>query len=91
MRFALFVLHGQYGSWQGVAGALKSNKRLLTKLTYGERLISPAYALRIARLLGEPVSDIFSGAFQHRNECPSCGARIMNGRVAPPMRRGRPR
>jgi len=82
VRLALEVLRAQHaGSWKAVAAALKSNKRTLTKLTCDGRRITAAYALRIARLLGEPLGNVLSGAFKANHECPACGAVTLNGRA----------
>lgn len=82
VRLALEVLRAQHaGSWKAVAAALKSNKRTLTKLLCFERRITATYALRVARLLGEPLGNILSGAFKANHECPTCGAVTLNGRA----------
>lgn len=84
VRLALEVLRAQHGGeWKAVAAALKSNKRTLTKLTCFERRISAAYALRVARLLGEPLGNVLSGTFKANHECPACGAVTLNGRAVP--------
>ena len=84
VRLALEVLPAQHaGSWKAVAAALKSNKRTLAKLLCFERRISAAYALRVARLLGEPLGDVLSGTFKANHECPTCGAVTLRGRAVP--------
>lgn len=87
VRLALEVLRAHYGQWKDVARELKSNKRTLTKLLCFERRITATYALRVARLIGEPLGEILSGAFQGRHECPTCGAVTMNGKATSQARR----
>jgi hypothetical protein len=71
LRAAMDVLRIRYGNWASVAAAMRINKR---GICVGRR-ISPAFATRVARLLGESLGDILSGKFPRANECPMCGHR----------------
>ncbi len=73
VRTALDVAKIRFGNWKGVAAALKSNKRTLTSLTCLKERITPAYAIRVARMLGVPLGDILAGKFPRAGECPMCG------------------
>ena len=88
VRLALNVLRTQHGGeWKAVAAALRSNKRTITKLMCFERRITATYALRIARLLREPLASVQTGAFMANHQCPSCGAVTLNGRAVSPKRK----
>jgi hypothetical protein len=75
VRSALDVARIRFGNWKGLAAALKTNKRTITRLLRRERRITPAYAMRLARVLGVALGDILTGKFPQPGECPLCGHR----------------
>jgi hypothetical protein len=74
VRAVMRVLYIRLGSWKRVAAELKVNKRSITHVVSATRRITPAFAMRVARLLGESIGDIFSGKFPRQGECPMCGS-----------------
>jgi hypothetical protein len=83
VRAAMDVLRIRLGNWKYVAAALKSNKRSITHVISATRRITPAFAMRVARLLGVPLGDVLSGAFPRPGECPMCGHRKRRGNPLP--------
>lgn len=74
LRRGMEVLRIRYRSWVKVAVALKTDRTTVTRVLHIRRWATPAFALRVARLLGEPLGDVLSGAWPKKGECPMCGA-----------------
>jgi hypothetical protein len=72
VRKAMLVLLIRHGNWRQVAKALKTNRVTITRVVCIRRRATPAFAMRVARLLGEPLGDVLSGAFPRAGECPMC-------------------
>ncbi len=73
LRRAMDVLRIRYRSWVKVATALKTDRTTVTRVLHIRRWATPAFALRVARLLGEPLGDVLTGAFPRPGQCPMCG------------------
>lgn len=73
LRRAMDVLRIRYRSWVKVAVALKTDRTTVTRVINIRKWATPAFALRVARLLGVPLGDMLSGAWPREGECPMCG------------------
>lgn len=73
VRRAMDVLRVRFGNWRRVAVALKTNRTTITRVVCIRKRATPAFALRVARLLGVPLGDVLSGAFPRAGQCPLCG------------------
>jgi hypothetical protein len=73
VRTAMDVLRISYGDWRKVAKALGANRTTITRVVCLRRRCTPAFAARVAKLLGVPLGEILSGEFP--KACPLCGAR----------------
>jgi hypothetical protein len=74
VRCAMGALLIRYRSWVKVAVALKTDRTTVTRVLHIRKRATPAFALRVARLLGVPLGDVLSGAFPRPGQCPMCGA-----------------
>lgn len=77
LRRAMDVLRIRYRSWVKVAVALKTDRTTVTRVLHIRRWATPAFALRVARLLGVPLGDVLSGDWPKAGECPMCGMLAM--------------
>jgi hypothetical protein len=82
VRAGLDVLRIRYGNWKHVADALKTHVSSITRTIGPKGRVTPAFAMRIARLLGVPLGDVLSGAFPRAGQCPLCGHRTHSKVVA---------
>ena len=60
---AMAVLRSRLGTWLAVAKALRVNKRTMNRARSGRRRVTPAFALRVARLLGEPLGKVLTATW----------------------------
>ena len=70
---ALVVLHCRRGTWQAVASALQVDYRTMIRMRMAKQRVTVTFALRVARLLGEPLGEILTGRFPAPEACPTCG------------------
>jgi hypothetical protein len=73
VRLALRFLRVRSGAWKGLAKALRYNGQSLQKAAAGERPVTPALALRVARFAGVGMDDVLSGQWLSGRVCPHCG------------------
>lgn len=73
VRRAMTVLHLRFGNWCQVAKALGHHRVTVERVLNIRRRATPAFAMRVARLLGVNLGDVLSGAFPRENQCPMCG------------------
>lgn len=74
VRRAMRVLHVRYGNWTRVCEALGYHRVTVERVLNIRRTATPAFAMRVARLLGVSLGDVLSGAWPKPGECPMCGA-----------------
>jgi len=63
VRRAMRVLHVRYGNWCRVADALGHHRVTVERVLNIRRTAAPAFAMRVARLLGVSLGDVLSGAW----------------------------
>jgi hypothetical protein len=73
VRRAMTVLHLRFGNWTRVAKAIGAHRVTVERVLNIRRRATPAFAMRVARLLGAPLGDVLSGAFPGEAQCPMCG------------------
>jgi len=73
VRLALKFLRVRTGAYPALAKALRYNRQSLQKTAAGERPVTPALALRVARFAGVGMDDVLSGAWLSGRVCPHCG------------------
>jgi len=73
VRRAMTVLHLRFGNWTRVSEALKTHRTTVERVLNSRRRATPAFAMRVARLLGVNLGDVLSGAFPAPDQCPMCG------------------
>jgi len=73
VRLALRFLRQRAGTWKGLAKGLRYEEHSLQKTATGKRPVSPALALRVARLAGVGMDDVLSGQWLSGRVCPHCG------------------
>jgi hypothetical protein len=78
VRRAMTVLHLRFGNWTRVAKAIGAHRVTVERVLNIRRRATPAFAMRVARLLGVPLGDVLSGAFPAENQCAFCG-RVTGG------------
>jgi hypothetical protein len=74
VRRAMTVLHLRFGNWTRVANAMGAHRVTVERVLNIRRRATPAFAMRVARLLGVNLGGVLSGAFPAENQCPMCGA-----------------
>lgn len=74
VRRAMWVLHVRFGNWSSVSRALHYHRVTVERVLNIRKRASPAFALRVSRLLGVSLGDVLSGAWPKHGECPMCGA-----------------
>jgi hypothetical protein len=75
VRAAMLVLRVRFRTWIRVAVELKTDRTTVTRVMCIRRRATPAFAMRVARLLGVPLGDVLSGRFPRPGQCPMCGTR----------------
>lgn len=73
VRVAMRVLRVRYGNWCRVADALGHHRVTVERVLNIRRTATPAFAMRVARLLGVSLGDVLSGAWPKAGECLMCG------------------
>jgi hypothetical protein len=73
VRAALRHLHTRLGTWQAVAGGVRSTPSTLQTVMRGKDAVSAGLAIRVARLLNVMVDDLLVGKFLPPGACPNCG------------------
>lgn len=73
VRAALRYLHARIGHWKATAKALGFSPHTIRHVDHGEKNVSAALALRVARLAGAPVDDVLTGKYPPAGTCPHCG------------------
>jgi hypothetical protein len=74
VRRAMRVLHVRYRNWSGVSRALGYHRVTVERVLNIRRTATPAFAMRVARLLGVSLGDVLNGAWPKAGECPMCGS-----------------
>ena len=59
---AMAVLRQRLGTWRKVAVALRVDRRTMMRARAGTARVTAAFALRVARALGEPLGDVLTQA-----------------------------
>ena len=72
MLRALVALRRKVPTWRHVARALGVDRRTVMRARAGKTWVTAAFALRVARALGEPLGDVLAGAFPAPKGCPTC-------------------
>jgi hypothetical protein len=70
---AIVFLGKRHGGLNQLSRDLGAARTTVTRAVHRLRRISPALALRVARIAGVALSDVLSGAFPGPGECPMCG------------------
>ncbi len=73
VRRAMRVLHVKFGNWTRVSEALGHHRVTVERVLNLRRTATPAFAMRVARLLGVSLGDVLSGAWPKAGECLMCG------------------
>ena len=73
LRTAARFLVRRYGNQAALAAAMGVSYSTLSHVFMRRRPVSPATALRIARLAGAALDDVLSGAWPRPGACPHCG------------------
>lgn len=72
VRVAMRVLRVRYGNWTRVSEALGHHRVTVERVLNIRRTATPAFAMRVATLLGVSLGDVLSGAWPKAGECPMC-------------------
>jgi hypothetical protein len=86
VRVAMRVLRVRYGNWTRVSEALEHHRVTVERVLNIRRTATPAFAMRVARLLGVSLGDVLSGAWPRPGECLMCGC-LNRGADAPGTKR----
>jgi hypothetical protein len=70
---ALRFLRLRVGAWAPLAKALRCEWDSIQKVAAGKRAVTPALALRVARLVGVPMDELLAGQWLSPRVCPHCG------------------
>lgn len=73
VRTALRFLRLRVGTWGPLAKALRYEWDSIQKVATGRRAVTPALALRVARLAGVPMDELLAGRWLSPRVCPHCG------------------
>ena len=73
VRTALRFLRLRVGAWAPLAKALRCEPDTIHKVAAGRRGVTPALALRVARLAGVPMEELLAGQWLSPRTCPHCG------------------
>jgi len=73
VRTALRFLRLRVGAWGPLAKALRYEWDSIQKVATGKRAVTPALALRVARLAGVPMDELLAGQWLYLRVCPHCG------------------
>lgn len=73
VRTALLYLRLQVGTWAQLAKQLHVADRTIGKIVAGRRNVTPALALRLAKLVEVTFDDLVSGRYLPGRQCPRCG------------------
>jgi hypothetical protein len=74
VRRAMRVLHVRYRNWSAVSRALGYHRVTVERVLNIRRTATPAFAMRVARLLGVSLGEVLSGAWPKAGECLMCGS-----------------
>jgi len=74
---ALRHLRVQIGGWKPLADGLGFSRHTMRHVRMGEKNVSPAMAVRVARLVAVGVDDVLRGRFPAAGTCPHCGRPTM--------------
>jgi hypothetical protein len=73
VRTALRFLRLRVGAWAPLAKTLRYEWDSIQKVATGKRGVTPALALRVARLAGVPMDELLAGQWLSARVCPHCG------------------
>lgn len=73
VRTALRFLRLRVGAWGPLAKALRYEWDSIQKVATGKRAVTPALALRVARLAGVTMDELLAGQWLSVRVCPHCG------------------
>jgi plasmid maintenance system antidote protein VapI len=73
VRTALRFLRLRVGAWAPLAKALRYEWDSIQKVATGKRAVTPALALRVARLAGVGMDELLAGQWLSARVCPHCG------------------
>jgi hypothetical protein len=73
VRTALRFLRLRVGAWGPLAKVLRYEWDSIQKVATGRRAVTPALALRVARLAGVPMDELLAGRWLSPRVCPHCG------------------
>ena len=73
VRTALRFLRLRVGAWAPIAEGLRFACDTVEKTINGRRPVTPAMALRVARLADVSVDDLLAGRWLSPRTCPHCG------------------
>ncbi len=74
VRTALRFLRLRVGAWGPLAKALRYEWDSIQKVATGRRTVTPALALRVARVAGIGMDELLAGQWLSPRVCPHCGA-----------------
>lgn len=70
---ALRFLRLRVGAWAPLAKALRCEPDTIHKVAAERRGVTPALALRVARISGVPMEELLAGQWLSPRTCPHCG------------------
>ena len=73
VRTALRFLRLRAGAWKPLVKALRYEYDSIQKVVAGKRAVTPALALRVARLAGVGMDELLAGQWLSPRTCPHCG------------------
>lgn len=73
VRTALRFLRLRVGAWKPLAKTLRYEMDSIQKVATGKKTVTPALALRVARLAGVPMDELLAGRWLSARVCPHCG------------------
>lgn len=73
VRTALRFLRTRVGGWDPLGSALGSDGGAIRKVAVGQRVVTAAVAMRVARLAEVPVEELLAGQWLSARVCPHCG------------------
>jgi hypothetical protein len=73
VRTALRFLRLRVGTWAPLAKALRYEWDSIQKVATGKKPVTPALALRVARLAGVTMDALIAGEWLSPRVCPHCG------------------
>jgi hypothetical protein len=73
VRTALRFLRLRMGAWAPLAKALRYEYDSVQKVAAGKKAVTPALALRVARLVDVGMDELLAGQWISPRTCPHCG------------------